>query len=492
MAPNGAWEIEGEPYVSEPGSTFRWFRSRIVGGRTNHWGRMALRFSPVDFKPRSADGMGDDWPITYEELAPYYAKVESYIGVFGSKENIPSSPDGIFLPPPKPRCTETLLKKACDKLNIRCVPARMAILTEPLNGRAPCHYCGQCTRGCKTASNFSSSQVLIPPALATGRLTLITNAMAREIIVGKAGKVEAVSYIDRITRTERRVHARSFVVAASTCESARLLLNSRSTLFPDGLANSSGVVGRNLMDSVGSWGSGYFPQLENMPPHNHDGSGGNYLPHVYIPWWKFDRKNEFLRGYHLEPGGGRFMPVVGQFDDESDRSEGYGTSFKQNCRRSYGASIGMEALGEMIPNEHTYCELDPGVADEWGIPALRFHWRAGDNEIKMAKDMQETFRAIVEAGGGTYSTETTSDGPRPYGLYDGGTAIHESGTVRMGNDKRTSALNKYGQAHDVKNLFVTDAAAFVTSPDKNPTLSILALSWRASEYLLTQARMRNL
>ena len=303
MAPNGAWEIEGEPYISAAGSTFHWFRSRVVGGRTNHWGRVALRFAPVDFKPRTADGMGDDWPITYEELAPYYDKVESYIGVFGTRENISSSPDGVFLPPPKPRCTEIILKKACDKLNILCVPARLAILTKPLNGRPPCHYCGQCTRGCISASNFSSSQVLIPPAQATGLLTLVTNAMAREIVVGKDGKAEAVSYIDRTTRTENRVHARSFIVAASTCESARLLLNSRSTLFPDGLANSSGLVGRNLMDSVGSWGSGYFPQLETMPPHNHDGSGGNYLPHMYIPWWKFERKNEFLRGYHIEPGG---------------------------------------------------------------------------------------------------------------------------------------------------------------------------------------------
>ncbi|MGA2427658.1 MAG: GMC family oxidoreductase [Candidatus Acidiferrum sp.] len=492
MAPNGAWEIAGEPYVSAPGSTFHWFRSRIVGGRTNHWGRVALRFSPVDFKPRSADGMGDDWPIGYEELAPYYDKVEAYIGVFGSRENIPSSPDGVFLPPPKPRCTEVLLKKACDQVNVRCVPARMAILTRPLNGRAACHYCGQCTRGCVSASNFSSSQVLIPPAQATGRLTLITNAMAREIVVGKDGRAEAVSYIDRTTKTEMRVHARSFVVAASTCESARLLLNSRSTLFPEGLANSSGVVGRNLMDSVGSWGSGYFPQLENMPPHNHDGSGGNYLPHVYMPWWKFDRKNDFLRGYHIEPGGGRFMPVVGQFDDVCDDFEGYGLSLKQKCRRSYGTSIGMEALGEKIPNNDTYCELDPSAVDEFGIPVLRFHWRAGENEIKMAKDMQETFRAIVEAGGGTYTTETQADGPNPYGLYDGGTAIHESGTVRMGDDPKTSALNKYCQAHDVNNLFVTDAAAFVTSPDKNPTLSILALSWRASEYLLEQARKGNL
>lgn len=492
MAPNGAWEIEGEPYISAPGSTFRWFRSRIVGGRTNHWGRVVLRFSPADFKPYSTGGIGDDWPIAYDELAPYYDKVESYIGVFGTRENIPSSPDGIFLPPPKPRCTEIILKNACAKLNILCVPARMAIITRPLNGRAACHYCGQCSRGCKSASNFSSSQVLIPPAQATGRLTLITNAMAREIIVGQDGRAKAVTYIDRTTRTEKQVHARSFVVAASTCESARLLLNSRSHLFPDGLANSSGVIGRNLMDSVGSWGAGYFPQLEKMPPHNHDGSGGNYLPHVYMPWWKFDRKNEFSGGYHIEPGGGRFMPVVGQFDDECDHSEGYGASLKQNCRRSYGATIGMEALGQMTPNKHTYCELDPSAVDEWGIPVLRFHWQAGENEIKMAKDMQATIRAIVEVAGGTYTTEVATDGANPYGLYAGGTAIHESGTVRMGDNRKNSALNKYCRAHDVKNLLVTDAGAFVTSPDKNPTLTILALSWRASEYLLEQSKKGDL
>src|ERR1700676_1703336 len=251
LAPNGAWEIEGEPYVSAPGSKFRWFRSRIVGGRTNHWGRVALRFSPMDFKPYSIDGVGEDWPISYEELAPYYDKVESYIGVFGSNENIASSPDGIFHPPPKARCTETLLKKACRKINIPCIPARMAILTKALNGRAACHYCGQCTRGCKSASNFSSSQVLIPPAQATGRLTLITEAMAREIVVGKDGKAKAVSYVDKATRTEQQIHAKSFLIGAGACESARLLLNSRSSLFPDGLANSSGAVGHYLTDTVG-------------------------------------------------------------------------------------------------------------------------------------------------------------------------------------------------------------------------------------------------
>jgi len=489
MAPNGAWEIEGEPYTSAPGSRFRWFRSRIVGGRTNHWGRIALRFAPVDFKSRSTDGMGDDWPITYEEIAPYYDKVESYIGVFGSKENIPSAPDGVFMPPPKPRCTETLVQKACAKAKVLCIPSRMAILTKPLNGRPACHYCAQCGRGCVTASNFSSSQVMIPPAQATGRLTLITNAMAREIVVGKNGKAEAVDYIDKTSREEKRVNAKAFVLAASACESARLLLNSRSASFPDGLANSSGVVGRYLTDTVGSSGTGYFPQLEKVPPHNHDGVGGM---HVYVPWWKFDRKNDFLRGYHIEVYGGRSMPGVGEFDGVCDEFEGYGASLKQKCRSMYGTFIGFEGRGEMIPNEHCYCDIDPDTVDQWGIPVLRFHWQWSDNEIKMAKDMQETFRSIVEAGGGTFLSSATADGPRPYGIADGGVIIHEIGTARMGSNPKTSVLNKYCQAHDVKNLFVTDGAAFVSNADKNPTLTILALSWRASEYLLSEAKKGNL
>jgi choline dehydrogenase-like flavoprotein len=489
LAPNGAWEIEGEPYVSAPGSTFRWFRSRIVGGRTNHWGRIALRMAPVDFKARSHDGMGDDWPLTYEDVAPYYDKVESYIGVFGTKENIPSAPDGIFLPPPKPRCTETIIKKACDKLSILCVPSRLAILTEPHNGRPACHYCAQCGRGCISASNFSSSQVMIPPAEKTGRFTLITGAMARELVVNKEGKVEAVSYIDKATREENRIHARAFVVAASTCESARLLLNSRSTLFPDGLANSSGVVGRYLMDTVGSYGGGYFPALEKMPAHNHDGVGGM---HMYLPWWKFDRKNEFLRGYHTEFGGGRGMPGVGNYHVLCDQFEGYGAALKRECKNKYGTYIGFSGRGEMIPNENCYCEIDPSAADQWGIPVLRFHWKWSDNEVKMARDMQETYREIVEAAGGIYIKPKLPEATNPYGIEAGGMVIHEVGAVRMGEHAATSALNQHCQAHDVKNLFVTDGACFVTNADKNPTLTIMALTWRASEYLLDQAKKGNL
>src|ERR1700690_580107 len=489
LAPNGAWDIDGEPYTTAEGSRFRWFRSRIVGGRTNHWGRIALRFAPVDFKARSTDGMGDDWPLSYEDLAPYYDKVESYIGVFGSKENIASAPDGMFLPPPKPRCTETLIKKSCDHLNILCIPSRMAILTKPLNGRAACHYCAQCGRGCLTASNFSSSQVMIPPAQATGRFTLITDAMAREIIVGKDGKAEAVAYIDKATRSEQQVHAKAFMVAASACESTRLLLNSRSPLFPDGLANSSGVVGRYLTDSVGSSGTGYFPQLEKVPPHNHDGVGGM---HMYVPWWKFDCKNDYLRGYHIEFGGGPRMPGVGEFEGLCEREEGYGAGLKQKCRQQYGSYIGFAGRGEMIPNERSYCDLDPDTVDQWGISVLRFHWQWGENDIRMAKDMQETFRAITEAAGGTYYSRAKPGGEHPYGIADGGVIIHELGTARMGASPKTSVLNQYCQAHEVKNLFVTDGACFVSNADKNPTLTIMALSWRASEYLMQQAKQGSL
>ena len=490
LAPNGSWHIEGEPYTNAPGSRFAWFRSRIVGGRTNHWGRIALRFAPVDFRSRSSDGMGDDWPISYEDVAPYYDKVESYIGVFGTKENVPSAPDGVFLPPPKPRCTETIVKKSCDKLKITCIPSRLAIITKPVNDRLPCHYCGQCGRGCLTASNFSSSQVMIPPAQDTGRFTLVTGAMGREITVGKDGRAEAVSYIDKATRTEKKIHAKAFVVGASACESARLLLNSKSSMFPNGLANSSGAVGRYLTDSVGSSGLGYFPQMTKVPPHNHDGVGGM---HLYMPWWKFDRKNDFLRGYHIEFGGGPNMPGIGGFYTVCEEHEGYGAALKQKCRQTYGAFIGFAGRGEMIPNENTYCEIDPDVVDEWGIPVLRFHFQHSDNEVKMARDMQETFRAITETAGGTYYDESAKwPAENPFGIQDGGVIIHELGVVRMGSSPQTSVLNGYCQAHEVKNLFVTDAASFVSNPDKNPTLTIMALSWRASEYLLDQAKKGNL
>jgi choline dehydrogenase-like flavoprotein len=480
--------VPGEPYSNAPGSPFGWDRARILGGRTNHFTRVWLRMAEADFQGHSLDGASYDWPIRYQDLAPYYDKSDAYIGVYGTAEHIPSAPDGVFQPPPLPRCSDVVIESGCKKLGIPCIPGRAAILTRSLNGRPPCHYCNQCERGCILNSNFSSSQTLIPAALATGRLTIIPNAMAREILVGADGKARAASYIDKISRTEQQVRARAFVVGASACESARLLLNSKSTMFPNGLANSSGAVGRYLMDTPGSGVVGYFPQLAKLPAHNHDGTGS---VHVYVPWWKYDRTNKFLRGYHVEIYGGRNMPRTGMFNGVLQEVEGYGGTLKQACREKYGGFVSLEGRGEMIPNEQSYCEIDPDVVDQWGIPVLRFHFAWSENDVKMAADMNETFRAIIEAAGGTPVSSTGSPASRWGHLHESGVA-HEVGTVRMGSDPKTSVLNGFCQAHEVRNLFVTDGACFTTNPDKNPTATILALSWRASEYLLEQSRKLNL
>src|SRR3954469_3864088 len=233
----GGWTLDGEPYTTAPGSNFFWFRSRMLGGRTNHWGRISLRFGPDDFRRKSLDGLGDDWPITYDDVKPFYDEVDKLVGIFGTNlgPRFPNEPDGFFLPPPQPRCYEHLIKKASETLNIPCVPSRLSILTRPLNGRPACHYCGQCNRGCATHSNFSSPSVLLPPALATGKLTIVANAMAREVTVDDTGLASGVSYIDKTSGRDNHVRARIVVLAASACESARILLNSKSAKFPQGL-----------------------------------------------------------------------------------------------------------------------------------------------------------------------------------------------------------------------------------------------------------------
>src|SRR2546427_486744 len=259
------------------------------------------------FKRKSRDGLGDDWPIAYEDVAPYYDKVDRLIGIFGSKENLPNEPNGVFLPPPKPRCHELLVKQAADRLHITCIPSRLSILTRPLNGRAACHYCGQCNRGCKVNANFTATNVLIAPALATGRLTLVTNAMAREVLVDSSGRATGVAYVDKTTGADARVRAKVVVLAASALETARLLLNSKSSPFPNGLANSSGTVGKYITDTTGTDVGGFIPKMMDHVPHNHDGVGGM---HLYMPWWLDNAKLDFPRGYHNEGWGGTPVPAL--------------------------------------------------------------------------------------------------------------------------------------------------------------------------------------
>jgi choline dehydrogenase-like flavoprotein len=482
----GGWQIDGEPYTTAPGSKFDWWRARMLGGRTNHWGRISLRFGPYDFARKSRDGLGDDWPITYDDVKPWYDEVDKLIGIFGSVEGLPNEPDGIFHPPPVPRCYERLASNAAKKLGLTVVPSRLSIITKPHNGRAPCHYCGQCNRGCMTNSNFSSTGVLIPPAQKTGRLTLLTNAMAREVTVGKDGLANGVSYIDKKTGRDAHVSARIVVLAASACETARLLLNSKSSTFPNGLANSSGTVGKYLTDTTGSDVSGFIPKMMEMPPHNEDGVGGM---HIYMPWWLDNSKLDFPRGYHIETWGGRGMPGSGFMGGihRYPNGGGYGASLKDDYRRYYGSTIGFSGRGEMIPNDDSYCEIDPNVVDQYGIPVLRFHWKWTDAEYNQVKHMQETFRAIIaEMGGEVFSPMPTKE--QGYGIANGGAIIHELGGARMGKDPATSVVNANCQAHDVKNLFVTDGSPFVSQADKNPTWTILALSMRTSDFIASQRK----
>jgi choline dehydrogenase-like flavoprotein len=301
-----------------------------------------------------------------------------------------------------------------------------------------------------------------------------------------SGKVTAVSYVDKATRTEKQIRCRAVVVAASACESARLLLNSKSTRFPNGIANSSGAVGRYLTDSVGYSLGGHIPAMEGMPRHNSDGIGGM---HVYVPWWLYDDKSkDFPRGYHIEIGGGFGMPELGTFAGTCSRYQGYGQQLKDHISNDFGASVSFAGRGEMIPNKNSYCEIDPDRVDQWGIPVLRFHFQWSEHELNQVKHMHQTFASIIETMGGRV-------GQRPFdsaqSISRGGVIIHEAGAVRMGADPKTSALNKYCQAHEVRNLFVCDAAPFVSQPDKNVTLSIVAFSWRASEYLAEEMRKGN-
>ncbi len=499
----GGWELDGEPYTQGPGTQFDWFRSRMVGGRTNHWGRISLRFGPLDFKRKDFDGQGDNWPIAYEDVKPYYDKVDQAIGVFGTKENIPNEPDGYFLPPPKPRLHELYLKQATGKANIPMIPSRLSILTRTVNkDRGACFFCNQCSRSCSVYGDFSSSSVLVNPALKTGNVDLFVNAMVREVTTDNNGKATGVSYINKVDKQDYEIKAKVVILAASACSSARILLNSKSEQHPNGLANSSDVVGKYLHDSTGSSRMGIIPSLMDRKRYNEDGVGGM---HMYTPWWLNDNKSlGFTRGYHIEYWGGMSMPAYGfgfgvdqlnglvpDKDGNTKKAGGYGLGFKEDVSRFYGAAVGMAGRGESIPRITNFCEIDPNTVDKYGIPVLRFHYQWSDAERKQARHMNDTFEEILDSMGAIAMGEKPGK-DQDYGLENPGRIIHEVGTVRMGDNPKTSVLNKYNQAHDVPNLFVMDGGAFVSQADKNPTWTILALAWRASDYLSKELKSMNI
>jgi choline dehydrogenase-like flavoprotein len=507
---NGGWTVPGEPYVVKregqdnwqeasdwkakevkgDRQNFMWWRPRMLGGRTNHWGRISLRMGPYDFKPRSRDGLGLDWPFTYEEFEPWYDQAETLVGVFGSNEGLENTPDsrhGSLLPPPKPRGYELLTKKACKGLGIPVIPSHLAILTKPINNRAACFYATDCGRGCAIKANFQSTTVLLPPAVETGNLDIITDAMVREVTLDKAGKATGVLYMDKETGKEARATARVVILAAGGCESARILLNSKSHLFPNGLANSSGKVGRYLMDTVGSSLSGHIPALENCPPHNEDGASGM---HMYTPWWLYQEqvagKLGFARGYHIEIGGGRRAPGMVTVPGPG------GLRKKAQGRRA-----------ALLRREHRLQR--PRGDDSQRRLLLRNRSREEGQvghpraalPLEVERPRKEAGRAYAadfcadHRGSGRQGERETRDRPEK-AILPGGSIIHEVGTTCIGDDPKKSVLNEHCQAWDVPNLLVTDGGPFVSNADKNPTLTILALCMRTTSWLAEEMRKGNI
>jgi choline dehydrogenase-like flavoprotein len=467
------------PYT---GTRYAWVRSRAVGGKTNIWGRLALRLSDYDFKAKDRDGYGENWPISYADIEPYYDKVDLYLGISGHAENLPYLPDSKFQRPVKLSYSEMHLRETLKGMGRVLTPYRAGVTTDGLKHnkyRSRCYGRGACSRhvgGCDIHAAFDSPTGLIRPAWDTGNLTMRTNSTVYEVTVDKdSGKATGVAFLDSETRKSYQVNAKTVILAASTLESARLLLLSKSTLYPNGIGNSSGHVGHNFCEHMmGPSVSGFMKDLVGKPRTNDDGRPGSF----YIPRFRNldGKRSEFLRGYGYEGGSGTTMTPGSAYS-----TPGFGEEYKKHVREYAGATIEMGAFGEVLPKYENFVETDPTVKDAWGIPVLRFSYKFGENEQKMAKDMAAAGREMFEAA--KFEILSTSDGMLPEGW-----SIHELGTARMGDNPKTSVVNQFQQCHDVKNLLVVDGSTHINASCQNPTWTIMALCWRSCDHLADQIK----
>jgi choline dehydrogenase-like flavoprotein len=470
------WERE-VTFTTAPGSTWMWPRCFAVGGKTNFWGRSSARFGDIDFRAASLDGYDVDWPLTYEEVAPYYSRVERMIGVSSSVQNRPSNPDGEYLPPFNFRCLDHILQKGAEKIGVPYLHDRIAQLTENHEGFPRCHFCGACTFGCDTGSFFSSSWRFVPKAEATKNLHLRTEAMAKNILVDENGMAKGVAYIDRQTEQEVEVYGRAVVVAASCVESARIMLNSKSRHWPNGIANSSGQLGRNLCDHLyGESARGYLPQLLGQPSFP-DSVGDNTI--VWMPRWqnlKNPREEKFIRGYSVYPGGG-----CAEYPWYATQAEGFGSAYKRDVKRRYPTPVSFTVQAPSLRSDSNFVDLDPEAKDHYGIPKVRIHFQWDENVLKMWEHSKEVCAEIIRKAGGV--CEGSANEPLIPGW-----SLHETGTCRMGDDPKHAVTNGFGQTHDVQNLYVCDASVFLSCTDKTTTISIMAFTLRTCEHLIENFR----
>jgi choline dehydrogenase-like flavoprotein len=464
------------PYTTDPGKPFHWIRGRQVGGKSILWARQSYRWSDLDFEANLRDDIAVDWPVRYGDVAPWYDYVEEFAGISGQAEGLPQLPDGKFLPPMEMNCAETLVRDAMAQSfndGRMMTIGRAAVLTQAHRGRAACHYCGPCHRGCITRSYFSSVNSTLPAAEKTGRMTLRPHSVVHSLIFdAKTRRVSGVRVIDGQTKQAIEFRARVIFLCASTLESTRILLNSATPEFPNGLANSSGELGHNLMDHVMGGGA-----EGTIPGHEDKVEKGNRPNGIYVPRFRNVKSKEqnFLRGYGYQGGGGREGWGRGM------RHSGFGADFKKALRQPGPWHFSFYGFGECLPNRENFVEIDKEKNDAWGIPALKIHCAFGDNEKALLKDMSIQASEMLAAAGATEIRPFIENNPP-------GLTIHEMGTARMGRDPKTSVLNGRNQAHDVRNLFVTDGACMVSSACVNPSLTYMALTARACDFVVSQMK----
>jgi len=452
-------------------------RIRTLGGRTFHWNAVCLRFSADDFRERSLHGIEEDWPLNYEEIAPFYSYVERQMHVFGTRENLPQLPDGDFVAEsPRLRCSETVAQKRLARAGIKLIPVRKAVLLKSRKGRGACHYCGHCMDVCDVRAVWSSDITVIPEAMATGKLTLRLNSPARKILAGKDGLVSGVSVVNRVTGKEEEIHARIVVVCCAAIESPRLLLNSACEKYPNGLANSNDMVGRYLSGHITSGAIGYLKDLIGKDTFTGDGA----TDHAYIPRFNHARGQSQGKRDYVGGWGMQMNYVTWRWPHHVKSVAGFGSSYKRRVRELQPAMFQIGAWGKVEHRADNRVTIDPKKLDRFGIPipVVQFNW--GDNDLKLYKDMRESVTEVLDTCG--VETVINRD-ERP-----GGFASHEVGTCRMGVSAKTSVLNSYCQSHEIKNLFVVDGSCFTTFSEKNPTLTIAALAVRGARYIAERRR----
>jgi choline dehydrogenase-like flavoprotein len=464
------------PYTTDPGKPFAWIRGRQVGGKSITWGRQSYRWSDLDFEANARDGIAVDWPIRYADIAPWYDYVEDFAGITGQAEGLAQLPDGHFLPPMEMNCAELHVKEAIAKHfgpeRVMTI-GRAAVLTRPHNGRYPCHFCGPCHRGCITRSYFSSLNATLPAAEKTGRMTVRPYSVVHSLVFdSQTRRVTGVRVVDGQTKKPLEFQARIIFVCGSTLESTRILLNSATPEFPDGLGNSSGQLGKNLMDHIMAGGArGMIPGFLDRVQTGRRPNG------IYVPRFRnvSNKEKDFLRGYGFQGGAER----AGW--DRGILEAGFGANFKNSLKQPGSWTMRFHGFGECLPNPANYVEIDKERVDAWGVPTLKIHCEWRENEKAMQEDMAVAAAEMLAAAGAKEI--------RPYIQHDPpGLTIHEMGTARMGKDPKTSVLNAHNQAHDVHNLFMTDGACMTSSSCVNPSLTYMALTARACDYAVSQMK----